>query len=74
MNVTIHEAKTHLSKLIKEAVKGEDVVISRGKQPVAKIVPFEINLPERRLDGAADLVQFMSDDFNDELDVFENYG
>ena len=40
MSYTVHEAKTNLSRLIKEAEKGKEVVITRGKQPVAKIVPF----------------------------------
>jgi prevent-host-death family protein len=39
MQVTIHAAKTNLSKLIEAAEAGEEVVIARGKKPVAKIVP-----------------------------------
>jgi prevent-host-death family protein len=39
--VTIHEAKTNLSKLIARAERGEEIVIARGKDPVAKIVPIE---------------------------------
>ncbi len=35
--VTIHEAKTQLSKLIARAEAGEEIVIARGKQPVAKL-------------------------------------
>jgi prevent-host-death family protein len=35
--VTIHQAKTQLSKLIAKAETGEDVVIMRGKNPVARI-------------------------------------
>ena len=37
--VTIHEAKTNLSRLIKEASAGEDVIIARGDKPVARLVP-----------------------------------
>jgi len=37
---TIHQAKTNLSKLIRKASAGEDVVISRGAQPVARLVPI----------------------------------
>ena len=33
--VTIHEAKTHLSKLIQLALAGEEVVITKGKQPMS---------------------------------------
>lgn len=35
--VTIHEAKTNLSKLIARAESGEEIVIARGKQPVARL-------------------------------------
>ncbi|MDQ4137082.1 MAG: type II toxin-antitoxin system Phd/YefM family antitoxin [Pseudomonadota bacterium] len=40
-NVTIHEAKTHLSRLLKEVEKGETVIIARGTTPIARLVPFE---------------------------------
>ncbi|HEY5818518.1 MAG TPA: type II toxin-antitoxin system prevent-host-death family antitoxin [Mesorhizobium sp.] len=41
MQVTIHAAKTNLSKLIKAAQAGEEVIIAMGKEPVAKLVPIE---------------------------------
>jgi prevent-host-death family protein len=37
--VTIHQAKTNLSRLIKKASAGEEVIIARGSQPVARLVP-----------------------------------
>ena len=37
--VTIHEAKTHLSKLIARVEAGEEIVIARGKEPVARLTP-----------------------------------
>lgn len=37
--VTIHEAKTHLSRLIRECVQGEEIVIARGDRPVVRLVP-----------------------------------
>jgi prevent-host-death family protein len=37
--VTIHTAKTKLSQLIARAEAGEEIVLARGKQPVAKLVP-----------------------------------
>ena len=39
LSVTVHEAKTNLSKLIERARHGEEVVISRGKTPVVRLVP-----------------------------------
>lgn len=42
--VTVHQAKTNLSQLLKKANDGEEVIIARGSQPVARLVPFgEIN-------------------------------
>ena len=41
MKVTIHAAKTHLSKLIEAALAGEEVVIAKGDKPVVKLVPVE---------------------------------
>lgn len=36
---TIHAAKTNLSKLVARAEAGEEIVLARGSEPVAKIVP-----------------------------------
>lgn len=41
MTVTIHEAKTNLSKLIKKAEEGEEVIIARGKEEVVKLTLVE---------------------------------
>lgn len=46
--VTVHAAKTHLSKLIRRACAGEDVVISRGKTPVVRLVPIRTAKPRRK--------------------------
>jgi prevent-host-death family protein len=37
----IHEAKTHLSRLVERAAKGETVIIAKAGKPMAKIVPLE---------------------------------
>jgi prevent-host-death family protein len=37
--VTIHEAKTQLSRLIARVEAGEEIVIARGNEPVARLVP-----------------------------------
>lgn len=39
--VTVHEAKTHLSKLIARALEGEEVVIAKGREPKVKLVPVD---------------------------------
>ncbi len=38
--VTIHAAKTNLSRLIARAEAGETIIIARGQKPVAKLVPL----------------------------------
>lgn len=48
--VTIHQAKTTLSRLIEQAERGEEVLIARGKKVVAKIVPIVAAPKFRRLD------------------------
>jgi prevent-host-death family protein len=46
--VTIHAAKTHLSRLIEQARAGDEIVIARGKTPVVKLVPVEATKPLRK--------------------------
>jgi len=41
MDVNIHEAKTHFSKLLRRVAAGEEVVISRAGKPIARIVPID---------------------------------
>jgi prevent-host-death family protein len=40
MSFNVHEAKTHFSKLLDRVGKGEEVVIAKAGEPVARIVPF----------------------------------
>ena len=47
MPYTMHQAKTNLSKLIKEAQQGKEVIIANGKEPVAKIVAIGPELKKR---------------------------
>lgn len=39
-SVKIQEAKTHLSALLNEVERGDEVIIARGDQPIARIVPL----------------------------------
>jgi prevent-host-death family protein len=40
MTVNIHDAKTHLSRLIARVQKGEEIVLGKAGKPVAKLVPY----------------------------------
>lgn len=46
--VNIHEAKTHLSRLLEKVARGEEVTIAKSGRPVAKLVPIE---PSKRRPG-----------------------
>jgi antitoxin (DNA-binding transcriptional repressor) of toxin-antitoxin stability system len=46
--VTIHVAKTTLSQLIARVEAGEEIVIARGKEQVAKLVAYAVSQPKRR--------------------------
>jgi prevent-host-death family protein len=46
--VTIHKAKTELSRLIEKACRGEEIVIARGKKPVARLVAIEDKRGQRK--------------------------
>lgn len=48
MEVTTHEAKTKLSSLIARVLEGEEIIICRGRQPVARLVPIESEPRPRR--------------------------
>ncbi len=49
--VTIHTAKTTLSQLLARVEAGEEIVLARGKDPIAKLIPFK-PLPIKRQFGA----------------------
>jgi prevent-host-death family protein len=51
MAYTVHQAKTHFSRLLKEAEAGQEVIVMRGKKPVAKIVPLQPPAPKQRIPG-----------------------
>ncbi len=46
--VTIHTAKTTLSQLLARVEAGEEIVLARGKLPIAKLVPFQPPAKKRR--------------------------
>mgnify|MGYP001436989822 CR=1 FL=1 len=73
LQVTIHEAKTHLSKLIQKALAGEEVIIAKGKQPLIKLVVLPEARPQRRLGGAKDVILSIADDFDAPLEEMKDY-
>lgn len=46
--VTIHKAKTNLSRLIEDLSKEKEIIIARGKKPVARLLPMTGAQGERK--------------------------
>ncbi len=66
MEINIHEAKTHFSKLLKKVEAGEEVTISRAGVPVARLIAAKPEPKERPLGKFKGSV-WISDDFDDPL-------
>ncbi len=70
--ISVHEAEKQLRRLIDEADRGEEVVITRGDGTSFKLVPFSKQKP-RPTFGSAEGEIWMSEDFDASLDDFEDY-
>jgi prevent-host-death family protein len=62
--VTVTEAKTQLSSLIERVTDGEEIVIRRGRRPVAKLVAYTVEAKARKPGDLRGQI-WMSDDFNE---------
>jgi prevent-host-death family protein len=73
--VNVHEAKTHLSKLLARAAAGERIIIARAGKPVAELGPIAPNQkpPQRRPIGIDKGKVFIHDNWDDPLPEFEEY-
>ena len=64
-SVNVHEAKTHLSRLLQEVERGREVVIARAGRPIARLVPAVP--PEKRELGAERGRIWISPDFDEPM-------
>jgi prevent-host-death family protein len=73
VKVSIHEAKTQLSRLLKRVCCGEEIVIAKGDRPIARLVPF--SPPQRRELGRDQGLFSVPENFNDPLpeDVLRSF-
>lgn len=60
-HVKVHEAKTQLSKLLVAVERGEHVIIERGNDPVARLVPFDATRAPRRVGFLAGSIELPED-------------
>lgn len=74
IEVNIHEAKTHLSRLLLKVAEGEEVIIARAGRPIAKILPIG-PATQRRLGSEKGKI-WIADDFDAPCDpeTFEPIG
>lgn len=73
--INIHEAETHLSRLVEEVAAGEEIIIAKAGRPMARLVPLE-NAPKKRRLGLLKGQLKVPDDFDtplpdDVLGLFE---
>jgi len=47
--VNVHEAKTHLSRLLDEVGTGMEVIIAKAGKPVARLIPITVSVKQKRL-------------------------
>ena len=66
VTVNIHEAKTHLSKLLERVRLGEEIIVAKAGKPVAKLVPISSGVA-RRVPGHAKGKVKIFDNFDDPL-------
>lgn len=71
MDVTVQEAKTQLSKLLRRVEAGEEITIRRGKVPVAVLVRAPTSSRERKIWGDVD--GELGSDFDEPLSDFAGF-
>ncbi len=62
--VNVHEAKTHLSRLLERVASGEEIVIAKAGRPVARLVPYSEE-DEPRTPGGWEGRVWIADDFDE---------
>jgi prevent-host-death family protein len=70
--MNVHEAKRHLSRLLKRVQAGERILISRGGRPVAELAPRD-SMPKRRVPGIDRGWVFVGPDWDDPIPGFEDF-
>jgi len=72
ITVNIHEAKTHLSRLVDQAAKGQEFIIAKAGKPMVRVVPIEAPPATRTLGflvGQGTITAELKADFADDIAV-----
>ena len=59
--INIQNAKTHLSRLVEDALQGADIVIAKGGKPLVRLTPFQASQKPRKLGALAGKIHETSD-------------
>ena len=70
--IPLEEAKAHFSRLIQEALQGQEIIITQNNVPMVRLVSIHRPKPRAQFGSAKGLVT-MSDDFDAPLDDFKEY-
>jgi prevent-host-death family protein len=70
---TIHQAKTHLSKLIRKALDGEEVIIANRDKPLVRLEAVRPKTLKRKLGSGKGLVTYIAPDFDEPLEELAEY-
>ena len=63
-SVNIHEAKTHLSRLLERVERGEEIVLARAGKPIARLVRYQAPVRPERVGGRARGQIWIGEDFD----------
>lgn len=63
--VNVHEAKTHLSRLLARVEAGEEILLARAGRPVARLVPIAADVASPRVPGGWEGQVWLAPDFDD---------
>lgn len=72
-SVNIHEAKTQFSKLVRRAEAGEEIVVRRGREPVAQLGPLKRTRGGVTGRGSMKDEIWIGPDFDEPLEEFAEY-
>lgn len=70
--IDLNSPQVQLSELVREAARGEDVILTESGEPVAKIIPLSRARGPRVFGSAKGLIH-MADDFDEPLEDFRDY-
>ena len=73
VQVKIHEAKTQLSKLIQEVLRGKEVIIAKGDKPLVRLEALPEVRTKRKIGNVRGLVLSIADDFDQPIADFKEY-